>query len=389
MKKIYPLLIIMAGLNGCISSSKLLQQDRYDAAIERAVKNIRKNPANTEEILVLEKAFAIATERSIERINYLNLENNPRNLEELIALYSQMKTRQSLIRTVLPLQLLDRTINYPYVNYDEEIVAARNAAAGYYYENALRLMEQNNKDAYRQAYDEFIKVKTYSNSFREVDRMIQQAKYNGISRVLVMVKNHTPVTFQHDFEERMLTIEPEALDSEWVQYHFLDLDESTQFDYYVVVNFRNIDISADISNDKDRIIKKKVPDGFEYVLDNKGNVKKDTLGNDLKVPKYKELTCVVIETLQQKHCRLDGDLEFIALKPNRFLKKEPVGVANTFEHKSGRAIGDLEALDDQTRKLTEMKPVPFPNDYEMILSSAEGMRIDISQAIRKNRNLIK
>lgn len=389
MKKFYPLLVLVTVFGGCLSSSKLLQQDKYDAAIERAVKNIRKNPGNQEEILILERAFTIATERSIERINYLRIENNPRNLEEIMSLYSQMKTRQSLIRTVLPLQLPDRTINYPYVNYDEEIVAARNDAANYFYENALRLMKQDTKDAYRQAFQEFIKAKTYNTSFREVDRMIQQAKYKGISRVLVMVKNYTPVTFYHDFEERLLTIEPEALDSEWVQYYFLDLDESLQFDYYIVVNIRTIDVSPDISNDKDRIIKKKVQDGFEYVLDSRGNVKKDTLGNDLRVPKYKDLTCVVIETLQQKHCRTDGDLEFLALNPNRFLKKEPVGAANTFEHKSGRAIGDLDALDEQMRKLVDLKPVPFPNDYEMVLSTAEGMRIAISQAIRKNRNLIR
>jgi hypothetical protein len=389
MRKLYPIIVLALFIAGCASSSKLLQRGRYDAAVEKSVKSLRKNPADTEEILVLERAFRIANERNWERINFLKLNNDPRHLEEMISIYMQLRERQSLVRTVLPLQLPDRTINYPYVNYDEEIVAARASAADYYYNNALRLMDQNDKEAYRQAYQEFIKARNYSSTHREVDKMIQEAMYQGVSRVLVMVQNHTPINLDKDFENQILAMKPSELDSEWVEYHFRDLDENMEYDYYIVANIRIIDVSPDITRDTDRVEKKRVQDGFEYALDRRGNVAKDSLGNDIKSPKFKDVTCAVIETLQRKHCTIEGDVEFISMNPRRLLKKEPVGANSTFEHMSARAIGDLEALKEETRKIVELQPVPFPSDYEMVYRTTEGMRLAIAEAIEKNRKLIR
>ena len=389
MKKLYPIIIIALFIAGCASSSKMLQRGRYDAAVEKSVKSLRKNPTDTEEILVLERALRIANERNWERINFLKLNNDPRNLEEIISIYMQLRERQSLVRTVLPLQLPDRTINYPYVNYDEEIVAARSGAADYYYDNALRLMEQNDKEAYRQAYHEFIKASNYSSTHRGVDKKIQEARFHGISRVLVMFENHTPIMLDKDYENHILAMKPSELDSEWVEYHFRDLDENMEYDYYIVANIRIIDVSPDITRDNDRVEKKRVQDGFEYVLDRRGNVVKDSLGNDLKSPKFKDISCAVIETLQRKHCTIEGDVEFISLNPRRLLKKEPVGANSTFEHMSARAIGDLEALTEETRKIVESKPVPFPSDYEMVFRTTESMRLAIAEAIERNRRLIR
>ena len=389
MKKLYPIIIIALFIAGCASSSKMLQRGRYDAAVEKSVKSLRKNPTDTEEILVLERALRIANERNWERINFLKLNNDPRNLEEIISIYMQLRERQSLVRTVLPLQLPDRTINYPYVNYDEEIVAARSGAADYYYDNAVRLMEQNDKEAYRQAYHEFIKASNYSSTHRGVDKKIQEARFHGISRVLVMFENHTPIMLDKDYENHILAMKPSELDSEWVEYHFRDLDENMEYDYYIVANIRIIDVSPDITRDNDRVEKKRVQDGFEYVLDRRGNVVKDSLGNDLKSPKFKDISCAVIETLQRKHCTIEGDVEFISLNPRRLLKKEPVGANSTFEHMSARAIGDLEALTEETRKIVESKPVPFPSDYEMVFRTTESMRLAIAEAIERNRRLIR
>jgi hypothetical protein len=389
MKKLYPIIIFVLFLAGCASSSKLMQRGRYDAAVEKSIKSLRKNPTDTKEILVLERALRIANERNWERINFLKLNNDPRNLEEIISIYMQLRERQSLVRTVLPLQLPDRTINYPYVNYDEEIVAARSGAADYYYDNAVRLMEQNDKEAYRQAYHEFIKARNYSSTHRGVDKMIQEARFKGMSRVLVMFENHTPINLDKDYENHILAMKPSELDSEWVEYHFRDLDENMEYDYYIVANIRIIDVSPDITRDNDRVEKKRVQDGFEYVLDRRGNVVKDSLGNDMKSPKFKDISCAVIETLQRKHCTIEGDVEFISLNPRRLLKKEPVGANSTFEHMSARAIGDLEALTEETRIIVESKPLPFPPDYEMVFRTTESMRMAIAEAIDRNRRLIR
>ena len=50
---------------------------------------------------------------------------------------------------------------------------------------------------------------------------------------------------------------------------------------------------------------------------------KDTLGNDIKQKKYKTVQCALVETVQRKSCRIDGDIEVIQMNPNKVLKKDP------------------------------------------------------------------
>ena len=389
MKKFLPLFVLVLFLASCASSTKLYQRGRYDQAINKSVKKILRKPGNTKEMLVLDKAYKIANERDWERINYLKLENNPADIEEIVTLFNRLKYRQSTVRKVLPLQLPDRMINYPYIHYDEEIVKARASAADYFYHNAVRLMGHGNKDAYRQAYKEFVKVKAYGGRQSDLDQMIYQSRQLGTNRVLVMVQNHTHLNLGREFENQLLAIKPSAYDSEWVEYHFRDLDEGIDYDFYIVANIRIIDVSPDMIKDSDRMVNKKVEDGFEYLLDPNGNVVKDSIGNDVKIPRFKNISCAVIETLQQKHSAIEGDVEFIQLNPQRLLRKEPAGAANAFEHRSARAIGDLQALDEETLRFVKVKPVPFPSDMEMVYRSAESMREAITRAMQKNKNLIR
>ncbi len=44
---------------------------------------------------------------------------------------------------------------------------------------------------------------------------------------------------------------------------------------------------------------------------------RDSLGNDMKQKKYKTLQCALVETVQSKTCRIDGDVEVIQMNPNK------------------------------------------------------------------------
>ncbi len=388
MKVAIFLITILVVFSSC-SSSRLLERGDYDGAIEKAVQNLRKDPGDVDEILVLDRAYKVANELDRERIRFLKLENDPRNTDEILHLYTSLKNRQTLVRTVLPLHLPDSTIEYQYVDYDREIIDAKLGAAEYYYENALRLMELNEKKSYRQAYYELLKVDEYTSNYEDTEYLLHKARRNGISRALVAVKNHTHLNLSPAFKNELLAVDTRRLNRDWVEFHFRDLDETIDYDYYIIVNLGMIDVSPNATEEKDTIIKKQIEDGFEYLLDEKGNVMKDSLGNDIKIPKYKQLVCTVIETLQIKEAFIEGDIEFFSETPSQLMKKEPVGAASLFEHSSARAIGDTEALDEETLKKVGVEPLPFPDDAEMIFRTAETLREAISQAIRSNRLLIQ
>lgn len=390
MRKIIHFLLIVFVVASCTSSQKLMQKGRYDEAIQKSVKKLMKNPNNREEILTLDRAYNIANERDLERIRFLKVEANPRNLDEMLNRYVRLKNRQTLVRTVTPLELPDRTISYPYVDYDEEIVTAKSGAAEYFYANAQKLLQENEKEAYRQAYYELRKVQEYSGNYKDVNQLIQEARFKGLSRALVYVQNHTHLNLSQEYKEQLLIVNPQYIGrNEWVEYHFKDLDESMNFDYFIAVNLRVIDVSPDLVTEKDRIETKQVEDGFDYVKDARGNVMKDSLGNDIKIPKFKTLTCTLIEKHQQKIAVIEGDVEFYSENPKRILKREPIGARSVFEHSSARAIGNVEALSPESKAMIESSQLPFPNDFDMIFRTAEAMKIAIGEGIRRNQNLIR
>ncbi len=389
MYRILLITMIAFLFGGCASSSKLLQRGNYDAAIQKSVRKLLKNPNDHEEILVLERAYNIANEQNSERIRFLKREGNIRNNPEILHLYNLMKNRQTLVRTVLPLYLPDRVIQFPYIDYDEEIIAAQAGAAEYHYNQALQLMNRQEKEAYRLAWENLMLVKEYAGDYKDVNQLAYEARNKGISRVLVTADNRTHLNLAPEFVEQLLTIDPRGLDNEWVEFYYKDLDESLIFDYYVDINLISIIVSPNELVDKDRIVKKNIEDGFEYLLDGRGNVMKDSLGNDIKIPKYKDVFCTVIETHQRKSVNIDGTLDIVSEQPRRLLKREPVGAFTVFEHISARAIGDLRALDEETLLLVEIEPLPFPSDADMIFRTAGVLRTAIAEAIIKNKNFIK
>ena len=131
-----------------------------------------------------------------------------------------------------------------------------------------------------------------------------------------------------------------------------------------------------------------VEDGYSYQLDKKGNVMKDTLGNDIKMKKYKSLQCALISTLQTKSCRIEGDIETIQVNPDKVIKKDPVGAQSTFENISARALGDIGALNASQLARTKTQIVPFPSDIEMVLRCSESLKQAIRGSIQSNRRLI-
>jgi hypothetical protein len=389
MKRILPFIFILAiFLSGCGSSKKQLQKGNYDAAIEKAVKQLRKDPKDAEQIDILSQSYKIANERDSERIRFLKMEGRPNSWDEIYIVYKALSDRQSLVRTVTPLDYNGRSVDFPYVDYMSEMVNAKRKAADFYYAHGTELMKSGIKESYRQALAEFMRAKQYVGDYEGIDKQILEARYLGMSRVLVSVQNSSILQFPKEFEQDLLALNLPDINSEWVEYYTRDLNSGIQFDYFINVNVKNVIVSPDQTMQRDSVIKKSVEDGFIYILDKKGNVMKDSLGNDLKQKKYKTLQCALIETVQSKVCHISGDVEVIQMNPQRVVKKDPIGAQSGFDHVSSRALGDVQALNAKQLERTKTSPIPFPSDIEMVLRCSESLKIAIREAIQNNRRFI-
>jgi hypothetical protein len=390
MKKILTLLIASLLLAGCGSTTKKLQRGQYDAVIDKTVKKLIRKP-DVKKADEMDRAFKMANERDLERIRYLKMENNPDNYDEVFNRYNMLKERQRKVRTVTPLTVGGKTYSYEYVDYDEEIVNNKRKAADAFYENGKGLLENAlQKTDYRDAYYQLAKASEYSGGqYPNIDEMIYEAHMKGISRVIVEVANQSPIQLPPQVEEDLISFDTQGLGSEWVEYHFKHVDENADYDYAVMVKLLSIAVSPDDTKDTDKIFNKRVSDGFEYVLDANGNVMKDTAGNDIKIQKFKDITCTLVETRQHKAVEIRGEVEILSLHPQRLIQKEPFGASNEFEHYSARSIGDPAALTDEALKKTQQEKIPFPTDVEMVMTCTETIKPAIRNAIYANRQYIQ
>lgn len=375
-------------MSGCGSSKKQLGKGNYDSAIEKSVKQLRKDRTDKKQIDILESAYKIANEQDNERVRFLKMEGKPNTWDEIYMVYKRLNDRQSLVRTVTPLNTGGRSVEFPYVDYLQDMVIAKRKAADFYYAHGIELMKSNIKESFRQAYNEFVRAKDYVGDYEGIDNKIMESRYKGMSRVFVSIQNKSILKFPKEFEDDLLALDLPNLNTNWVEYHTQNLNNNIEYDYFVNVNIKNVAVSPDQTMQIDSVFKKEIEDGFSYVLDKKGNVMKDTLGNDIKQKKYKTVQCALAETVQRKSCRIDGDIEVIQMNPDKVLKKDPIGAQSNFENISSRALGDLQALTPQQLNRTRSQLVPFPSDIEMVIRCSESLKQAIRRAIQNNRRFI-
>ena len=88
MKRILPFFFILTIiLSGCGSSKKQLQRGNYDAAIDKAVKDLRRNPRDEKQALILNQSYKVANDQDNERVRFLKMEGRPNNWDEIYLIY--------------------------------------------------------------------------------------------------------------------------------------------------------------------------------------------------------------------------------------------------------------------------------------------------------------
>lgn len=383
-----PLLVLLASallFAGCTSSKTLLRNGRYDDAIYKSVHKLKKNPDKIKEVAVLTEAFRIANERDIERISFLKKSGQPDIWEEVFSLYSRLKYRQDAVKT-LPAEVLS-SIGFKAADYDNDVIESKRKAAEYFYARAMDLLSKNEKIAAREAYDNLLKVQSYYANYRDVDTQLQKALALGTTHVLFKMNNAAPVILPAGFEEDLLKIAVNDLDTRWVDFDPREV-AGRSYDNVVLLNIRAIDVTPERIRERTWIESREVEDGWKYVYDANGNVKKDSSGNDIKETKYKTISCQLLETSMNKSAMVSGIIDFYDNTNSQLLKSEPITAQSNFDHVFVMAHGDVNALKPETRQHLG-KPLPFPNDFEMIMMSNDILKDVAKNIIHANTHLFR
>lgn len=384
MRYIGLLLILCFVFSACTSSKKLLEKGRYDEAIEKSVKALRKDPGDGDELAVLKEAYHKANTFDRDQIRFLENEERDENWIEIYNLYSALDARQDWIKS-LPSQLISQ---FDLKNYDQQLIASKENAAEISYQKGIDYLNRGDKQSARLAYGEFERVNYIYTDYKDVNRLMSEAHFYGTTNVLFKVENNSEVMLPRDFDYELKKVSLKELNDLWTNYDTY-ADTALHYDYYIVLDLKDIRISPESIDRNTYTETGEIQDGMKYVFDENGNVRKDSLGNDIRVPNMITVSAEVTESRQHKHGYVSGSLDYIDLNTEQLIKTEDISVEAVFEHYSAGVTGNEEILSDETRKKIRSRPVPFPSDEAMLMDAASLLKEQSKAIVYQNRSLFR
>lgn len=386
-------LVILVALSSCTSVRKTIESGNYDKAIDLAVGKLKGKKNKKEDYIKgLELALEKANARDLANVNYFLAENNPKNWERINGLYLNIQHRQNKILPLLPLVAKNGyEANLKFENVASLERDSRQKAAAFAFQNANTLLQRaetmNDRVAARDAYHELKKIKQFDIAIDGVDNAMDKAKELGTTHILVDVKNHSNAILPRDFYQRIANMSKYDLASAWLEYDFAE-NTAKKYDYSVVIRLNMIDISPEMMNTRDYIDEARVEDGWDYILDNKGNVKKDSLGNDMKQKRYVNVRAYVREVYQSKAAKIGGDLEIYDFRSGALLDRERLGTEVVFQHYASTFNGDRRALSPESCRRIGNSPMPFPQNSDMLADAADRLKPMLRNRLRDSRMII-
>lgn len=381
MKKVLLLtaILMMAACGGVKKTQEALNTGNYTTAMNKAIKNLAENKTkkgNQEYITLLEEAFAKNTDRELQEIAFLQNDGNPANLEKIYNKYLQLKNTQERIKPLLPLFINEegREARFDFVNYDNRILNTKDDLSEHLYESASNLLASAKYKAdFRAAYDDLKYLQEINPGYRETVAKMDEAYNKGLEYVRVKIGNQTQQIIPERLEKELLDFNAFGIDNFWLQYHTNPL-KNIKYDYAMNVDFMEINVSPERVNETQIIKERQIKDGWEYLLDNDGNVVKDSLGNKIKVDKMRTVTCKFFQFTQTKSAQIGAKVSFTDLKNGQEINAYPLSSQFVFEHIFANYQGDQRALDDDLLVYLNAREVPFPTNEQMVYDAGEDLK---------------
>ncbi|WP_026348450.1 hypothetical protein [Eudoraea adriatica] len=384
------IMVFLIACGGVKKTQEAINTGNYSAAINKAIKNLADNKTkkgNQPYVLLLEEAFKKYTQRELENIAYLKKEGNPANYNDIFNGYSRLKNIQERIKPLLPLQVYDegRNARFSFTNYDNEILVAKDNLSDYLYNSASELLQNAKyKEDFRNAYRDFEYLNELSPGYADSREKMDEAYSKGLDFVKVNMINDTEQIVPARLEEELLNFNTYGLNDQWTQYHTNPLEE-VNYDYEMQVAFRAINISPEQIQEKQIIKEKQIKDGVEVLIDQDGRVVKDSLGNEIKVDRFRTVSCNFYQFTQLKSAQVTGNVSYIDLQRKQQLNSYPISSEFVFEHVYANYNGDKRALDNDLVPLLNRVAVPFPSNEQMVYDAGEDLKSRLKDIVVRHK----
>jgi len=392
-KILIPLFSVALLLTACHTAQKYVESGDYDSAIDLSIRKLKGKPKKKLEFVQgLELSFRKAQARDLARIEQLKAENRPELWERIHDIHLGIRSRQNKVTPLTPLVAKNGyRAQFQFLDIVSMERQSREKAAEYLYDQSVSLLdraEKGDKMAARNAYSQLLDLqKRYYGNYRDKDALLAKARDLGTSYIVFDVKNQSGKLLPPGFAARLMTFDKQGLDSEWREYSFEE-KPGLHYDYKATYKVRDIDISPERVQERTYTDEKSIQDGWDYLLDKRGNVRKDSLGNDIKTPRMVSIRAEVQEVHQTKAARLSGAIEIRDLSNNSLLESCELATEVVFENYASTFRGDERALTQDSKNRLGNHPLPFPKDEDMLVQAAERLKPDVKEELRRSRSIL-
>lgn len=387
MKRLLLLTVVLSLLASCSSRrhiEKTMHSGNYDHAISDALKKLHNNKDRKWKqkfVILLEESYNKAVDRDLRTIDKLKKSDNPEHLRMVYDIYVNMDARQEAIKPLMPLRIGKRIIRVPMRDYSKEIFQTRDVLVKYTYSNVQELLvNPTSKMDYRFIYDQLAYIENIQPNYKDVRSLMQEAHFNGIDFVLVEIDNQTHQIIPVQLEQDLLSFETYGLDNFWTAYHSQP-QENVRYDFGMQLQLRQINLTPERMLERMHLRQKQIVDGWEYLLDEQGNVAQDSLGNDIKVDRIVNVRARVFEIEQLKSARVSARVEYRDLRSGQLLDAFPLDSEFHFRNSFARMRGDERALTERDVQLLNNRRLPFPTDEQMVFDTGEDIKIRLKSIL--------
>jgi len=375
-------------LSSCKNIQKMVDKGEYDEAIIYAAEKMQGEvEKKTKYVTALEDAFDRVMAQDFRRLEHLKERERPEDYGKIYQLYRKIERRQSRIRPFLPLISEDGYVaHFKMIDTRPLMKEYAEKDADYLYtkaENYLNDYTSEEKYLARNAYRALENIERYFIDYRDKDELMREARRLGTEHVYVDSEISPYILLDRDSRAMIADLNLNGMNEDWVAFHNI-IHEDMTYDYKVTLAIQDMVIEPGRENAHTFHYEKEIQDGWNYLLDERGNVAKDTLGNDIKMPKYVTVRAEVTEVERFKAVRVLSDLIVTDLHTGNEIERKEIDSDIVFNGFSCFLRGDKRAINGIKRKhRMDGFLEPFPYDEEMILAAMEKITRTARKKIRK------
>ena len=244
-------------------------------------------------------------------------------------------------------------------------------------------MASNSKADARLAYAKCQDILNLMPNYKDVPTIRDQAYQKGIVFVNYAYYNDGVSFLPASFENQLQQFPANELRMDWISMHY---GEDMEGDARIELRIVNVEFSPERVSQSQYSDKKTIEDGYEYELDSDGNVKKDSLGNDIKTPKEVETVANIFVTNMEKTGNVQYSIDIYNGR-NQLISSNPFTEVTRFNHQYARFQGDERALTNRSKRLLRVMtclPKQSANDHGCWSSDLNNT----INHIRNNQNAI-